>query len=311
MLKKLLLIIGLCLLVTPAFAQSLDTCDQLIQRSPDDTGVQLYYDRSVTHYADEDYQDAVDMLTKGLSLVEFEPELYLHRACHYAGLEDYESAYSDLLTYVDMTHDEVDTLVDTTESFEEAEDAVEVEAVEEVELLEITTDVALPQSITMDMSDFGGNVTVNYPEGWVARDEASAIVIASSEDALEINDPATLEDLPEGTVVISITVIPADMAGLMGIEGEITPASIVETFTSFIEDSAMPEFSEVEEVQLNGDLAARSSGTTEILSAVLYAVEKDGDFTFAFGSTRADEYDVYAEEIEAIISSTEFTPLEQ
>ena len=72
----------------------------------------------------------------------------------------------------------------------------------------------------------------------------------------------------------------------------------------------MPEFGDVSELTIDGDAAAVTSGTNDKISATLYAIDKDGNFAFGFGATKAGEQDEHADLIKAIVSSVSFTPSE-
>lgn len=170
--------------------------------------------------------------------------------------------------------------------------------------------VELSQSETIEAAEFGGSITVNYPEGWFVQGEGGAVIITSNEDAASIEDPASLDEIPAGTVLVSASVVPAEMAGLMGAGEDSTPADIIELFSGFMAGEDMPEFGEIEEIEIDGNPAARTTGSTDLMSATMYAIEKDGNFTFAFGVTRPDEADANAEVIQAIAASMEFTASE-
>jgi len=170
--------------------------------------------------------------------------------------------------------------------------------------------VELSQTETIDAPEFGGSISVSYPEGWVVQGEGGAIVIASSQEVAEIQDPSAAEEIPEGAVLISASVIPGEMAGAMGIEGDVNPTAIIETFTGIMSGDDMPEFGDIEELQIDGNDAARTTGSNDLMSATMYAIDNGGNFTFGFGATRPDEVDQHAATIEAILASTTFTASE-
>jgi len=170
--------------------------------------------------------------------------------------------------------------------------------------------VELSQTETIEAAEFGGSISVSYPEGWVVQGEAGAIMVANSADTLAIEDPSAVDEIPAGSVMISMSVIPGEMAGAMGLTAESTPAEVIELFSSFMGGEGMPEFGDVEELEIDGNAAARATGSDDTMTATLYAVEKDGNFTFGFGATRPDEVDQFAETIQAVVASATFAAAE-
>ncbi len=170
--------------------------------------------------------------------------------------------------------------------------------------------VELSQTETVDAEEFGGSISVSYPEGWAFQGEGGAILIANSEETLAIEDPASVDEIPAGSVLLTVSIIPGEMAGAMGLTGDVTPKAIIETFSAFMTGDDMPEFGDIEELTIDGNPAARMSGSDDKMNATMYAIDKGGNFTFGFGATRADEAGANAELIQAIIASATFTASE-
>lgn len=170
--------------------------------------------------------------------------------------------------------------------------------------------VELTQTETIESAEFGGTLSVSYPEGWFVSGEGGGFLISNSEEALASSGPEDFDEIPEGTVVVTVTMIPGEMAGAMGVEGDVTPAAIIDVFSGFMGGEDMPAFGDVEELTINGNPAAKTTGSDDTMSATLYAIDNDGNFAFGFGATRSDEADQHAAVIEAIISSASFTASE-
>lgn len=170
--------------------------------------------------------------------------------------------------------------------------------------------VNLSQTETIEAAEMGGSIDVSYPEGWVVQGAAGSIIVANSEETIAIEDPTNADEIPAGSVLISMSVIPGEMAGAMGLTGEVTPSMIIETFSAFMAGEDMPEFGDIEELTIDGNPAARIIGSDDTMSATMYAIDKGGNFTFGFGVTRVDEGDANADLIQSIIASATFTAAE-
>lgn len=284
MLKKLLLIIGLFLFIMPTMAQSMDACSMIMDMDTMDEQDTIYAS-SQALYADEAYQEGVDLLSDTLEEMDNSPDLYLHRACHYAGLEEFESAYMDMLAYI--------TPADAMQLSDEP--------------MSVTVTLELPESTTVDVPELGGSIFVSYPEGWVTQDQSGAILLGTSEEALAIQDPTQIDEIPTGTVIVNVTIIPAEMAGFMGLAEDATPADVLDTFLSFVSGEGMPEFSDIEEMTIDDTLAARAVGQDDTVALNLYVLDNGDAFVVGFGATRADEAEEQAETIQAIVASAQFT----
>gem|GEM_PF-3041594 len=282
------ILMTICLLaVSPVMAQATDVCQMIMSFSSDTAS---------TLYGEADYQTAVDLLTEELDNDADNTQAYLQRACHYEQLGDFESAYADMLTYIYITEVEPrstnrqltkDNTLSTTSTVPES-----------------------TETTTVESGEFGGTITVNFPEGWVAEGDNGAVLIANSEEVMAIEDPTSVDEIPQGSVLISLSIIPGDIIEVLGLTPDSSPAEVIELFSSFMGGDSMPEFGETEEFEVDDNEAARSTGSDATISATLYAVEKDGNFTFGFGATRPDEVDQFADTIQAIIASATFTATE-
>lgn len=168
--------------------------------------------------------------------------------------------------------------------------------------------VELTQTETVEGEEVGGSLSVKYPEGWAAESTGGAILVGSSEEVLAIQDPTSADEIPAGAVVVNVSVIPAEMAGFMGLEADSTPADAIGVFTSFMSAEDGPTFSEPTDVDLNGTPASSITGADDNVSITLYAFKIDDNFVIAFGATRADEAGSQDATIQAIAASTEYTP---
>lgn len=166
---------------------------------------------------------------------------------------------------------------------------------------------ALSQTETVESPEIGGSISVSYPEGWFVNGAGGNFLISNSEEALASSGPEDFDEIPAGTVVVTISVIPGEMASAMGVQGDVTPAAIIGVFSGFMGGEGMPDFGDAEELTIDGNAAARSTGSDDKMTATLYAIDKSGSFVFGFGATRVDEADANADLIQAIIASTTFT----
>ena len=166
----------------------------------------------------------------------------------------------------------------------------------------------LTQTETVESPEMGGTLSVSYPEGWFVTGEAGSFIISSSEEALASSGPEDFDEIPAGTVLIVINIIPTEMASAMGVQGDVTPAAIIEVFSGFMGGDDMPEFGDVEELTIDGNAAARTTGSDDKMTATMYAIDKSGSFAFGFGVTRVDEAAANADLIQAIIASATLTP---
>jgi hypothetical protein len=163
--------------------------------------------------------------------------------------------------------------------------------------------IQLTQTETIQIDDFGLSVSVSYPSGWFISNESGAILLANSEEALAISDFSSSE-FPVGSAVMTITVIPPEMGGVMGIEEGASSVDILDVFVQFMSGDGMPTFSDIEEVTINDATIAHTTGSDEDVSATIYALATESSYLMGFGATRADEAGSQSDTFEAIIAST-------
>lgn len=167
-------------------------------------------------------------------------------------------------------------------------------------------DVSLSQTETIEAQGLG-NISVSYPEGWVAQGESGAVIIASSEDVLAIEDPASVDEIPAGSVLISVTIIPTEMGDSLGLSEDASPNDVIDVFSALMTGEDFPELSESEDVTIGGKPAAVTRGSDDKLNASIYAIVSDNVFIVGLGATRPDEADQHTATIEAILGSVTFT----
>ncbi|GEM_PF-2728098 len=163
----------------------------------------------------------------------------------------------------------------------------------------------LPQSLTVSLEDLGGEMTVSYPDGWFAMDDLGSILISNTEDAFTM-DPS-IDDVPPRTVVVNMTILPAEMGSVMGLDADPTVTEVLELVAQFMAGGDVPEFGEIEEIEINGITAAQTSGSDDSVAMTLYTVIQDRGFVIGLGATRADEAGSQDELIQSIVASTIFT----
>lgn len=173
---------------------------------------------------------------------------------------------------------------------------------------EVVPKIHLAQSETIHSLIFGGDISVSYPDGWFISEEYSHFLISNHEESIESDNIDEAEGISAGTIIISLTIIPNDTVYMLGIEGEVTPVSVMDFFSTFIANEDFPEFTDTKEVKIGEFSSAYITASDDQMSVVLYIVEKDGDFIFGFGATHPEESYLYTELIQAIIASATFTP---
>lgn len=171
--------------------------------------------------------------------------------------------------------------------------------------------VALPQTITSEDPNFGGSLTVSYPEGWVAQDAGGAVAVANSQETLDTAQAATgAPDMGDNAVFATIQALGPQMLSFFMDEGaEMSPAAVLNaTLLSGSEDEEGVEIGEVQEETLNGKSAATvvatSSGESGEGRIFGVAVEVNGGYVVVGAITALGEED-FDDEIRAIAGSIE------
>lgn len=175
-----------------------------------------------------------------------------------------------------------------------------------------SSDVDLSQSISADDPEFGMSLTVNYPEGWVGSTEAGVILLANSQEMMDLANAAGSEtpDIGDGQVFVTVQPLPPEFIGFFLDEGEEATASSVldAAFLGTLGEDF--EISEIEELTIGGNSAAAASATSEIEgdSGRIYAlaVELDGGYLAFTGISAPGEEDFDAT-IQAIAGSASAT----
>lgn len=168
--------------------------------------------------------------------------------------------------------------------------------------------VELSETQTVELADIGGSISISYPEGWFFTEQGGSVIVSNNEEAMAATG-ADFE-VPEGVVLVNLNVVPGEMAGLMGVEGDLTPLSVLEVFSGFMTGDDMPEFGEPAELTISGKPAASINGSDDQMSATIYVVDVDGTFIVGVGATRADEAGANADLIQSIVASVTFTAAE-
>lgn len=168
--------------------------------------------------------------------------------------------------------------------------------------------VELSETQTVEMADIGGSISISYPEGWFYTEQGGSVIVSNNEEAMAATG-ADFE-VPEGVVLVNVNIVPGEMAGLMGVEGDLTPLSVLEVFSGFMTGDDMPEFGEPAELTIDSKPAASITGSDDQMSATIYVVDVDGTFIVGVGATRAGEADANADIIQAIVASVTFTAAE-
>lgn len=164
--------------------------------------------------------------------------------------------------------------------------------------------IALTQNTTTDEPVTGGTLSVDYPEGWFAESAGGAIILADSEEAL-----ASQQDgAEEGQVLSSVSFLSTEMVSSMAGDGELTPLSVLQVFSSEAGDEV--NMGEPEETTIGGNSAALVTATDDTADTMVIIIEVEGGYILVAGTTGLGEMASARPTIEAIAGSVVYTPAE-
>lgn len=175
-----------------------------------------------------------------------------------------------------------------------------------------SSDVDLSQSITAEEPEFGSSISVNYPEGWVANSEGGVILLANTQEMMDLANAGGSEtpDIDEDQVFMSVQPLPLDIVTFLIDEGEdVTAAAVLSSaFLGTLGEGF--EVSEVEELTINGNNAAAANATSEAEGDAgrIYAiaVEVEGGY-LAFSAITAPGEEDFDATVRAIAESSSVT----
>mgnify|MGYP006921612375 CR=1 FL=1 len=174
---------------------------------------------------------------------------------------------------------------------------------------ENSTDKNLIHTEIVDVPDFGGKVTLGYPDGWYLRNDNGTILLSNNDHALITDEIPDFDQLTDDTIIIGVFVLAKDLVPLLGIEGDVTPSAIINMFYGFLSGGDMPELTPPIEFTMNDYPTAYATGHDDNMNVTIYVLDKDGDFTFAFWANDVNHI-ANIDVVEAIIASVTFTPYE-
>ncbi len=142
------------------------------------------------------------------------------------------------------------------------------------------------------------------PAGWVAEaEEGDTIIVASSEEALEITSGAdNVPILPAGELAISVTVLPTEFIDLFEEDADVSMTEILNAFLEVFadEESDFPELSAAEEIEFApGQMAAIVRGSQDGAEFALLAYMIAPD-TIAITAVIGVEGELFAAEADVL-----------
>lgn len=169
--------------------------------------------------------------------------------------------------------------------------------------------VTLGQTLTgTDM--LGGEVTINYPDGWAVQNElesSGSAIFASSQDLLEMEGSASV---PAGQAGAVVSILPEDaLAPMMG-DQEFSLEALATLFSEMMAGEGL-ELGEYEEITVNGQTIGRVAGSAEESGAVMLMRElENGGVIMLNGLTAGDEVANFEPTFRAIMGSVSYTAAE-
>ena len=170
----------------------------------------------------------------------------------------------------------------------------------------------LSQSITSEDPNFGGSITVNYPEGWVAMENGGGVSLSESQETLDLAQSATdtAPVLEENTIAVTISPLAPEVVSFFIEEGqEATPAILLEA-TILSGGTETIDAEPVEIVDINGKsgatVVAVSNNPDEPGRIFAVAVAVGDGYVLVAAITNPDETD-YDDTVRAIAGAVEAT----
>ena len=166
-----------------------------------------------------------------------------------------------------------------------------------------TSSNTLSQRATFESGVLGSGFSVQYPEGWSDEVGEGDIRLSNNADIMNLEDAP--ENLPAGTIAMSVSLTPASAAQGLDV------TALVQTFVDFAQaSSSAPEYGDIETIMLDGRKGAKAMGTIAGSDNMLLAVDVDGNIVLAIIITPEGELEGHIDTINAIIASVELSPAE-
>jgi hypothetical protein len=166
-----------------------------------------------------------------------------------------------------------------------------------------TPAVELAQELTStDATGTGLTVSASVPEGWSAETEGQ--IIAATREELIAGGPTSGTE--SGDMLLLVTALPTEMAGVMVPEGDATPAAILEVFSGqFLSSIEGVDIGDVEDATVAGKAVSRVNATSEEGDFALYAFEQDAAIVIMLTGAASGEIGDRTATFEAILGSVE------
>ncbi len=154
---------------------------------------------------------------------------------------------------------------------------------------------------------FGGEITVNYPEGWTQGGDAGSVLLTNSQDLLDNNLQGSPQ--PDDAVAL-ISLLPADMASTMVNDpSNVSAAMILESFKQSMEQGPNPiALGDVEPITLNGLEAAVTVGSSAQGDNLILMLDEGDSYINLVGITAEGQMMRHRATFERIAAAISYTP---
>jgi hypothetical protein len=154
--------------------------------------------------------------------------------------------------------------------------------------------------------NFGGELTVNYPEGWVQGGDVNGVILANNNEILENNLQTNPTD--EDAVAL-ISLLPANVASSMVNDpSDVSPMAVLQSFKQSLEQGPNPlELGEVESITINGREGAVTKGSSAQGDNLIVMVDAGGAYVNLVGITAEGQMERYREAFERIAGNVSYT----
>ncbi len=148
-------------------------------------------------------------------------------------------------------------------------------------------------------------LSFNYPDGWVAVDDMGQIMIASSQETLDLMMGEDSAGPPLSQLGMAIILMPLEELGL---GDDATPMSVMEMFLPMLQSEGEMEFSELSEETIAGKTAVHAEASDENMQVAIIIVDVGGGaFALVTGAAAPGELNDFNDEINTIIGSMNYS----
>ncbi len=169
----------------------------------------------------------------------------------------------------------------------------------------------VPSTLDKTYTSTDGTLTFNYPAGWVIREEAEQIFLATSDQMLQSTGSSAA--VTPGQFVVGIIVFPA--ARVPGLGAETGPLDVLSAFAPFLSgasetagDANVPSFGSESEITIGSRRAARAEGTSGADQSLLIVLEVQPEvFTVMAAGSAAGELARFEPTLLAIAETMQYS----